>query len=346
MNATQDRIPVTLLTGFLGAGKTTLLNQLIQNPDAGRIAVIMNEFGDVGLDHDLIEDVTGDIVLLHAGCLCCSIRGDLAKTLILLLSRLRRGELNFDRVVIETTGIADPGPIINTMVTDELISVNFQLDGVVVLADAAAGPKTLDAQFEAVAQVATADLLVVTKSDLVSGDVYATFETRLRGLNDRARLVRADHGRVAAEALFGLSAMRPDASSSEVSDWLGDRTLQMHEDHRHHRIESASIEIAQPIPASVFDFWLDSLLAMNGPDILRMKGIVHVQGMSAPFVFHGVQHIFDKPVPLTTWSGEDTKSRVVLIARDMEKAALEASLQILLGREENPLADVDAAMAM
>lgn len=332
----DDRVPVTLLTGFLGAGKTTLLNHLIGNPDAGRIAVIMNEFGDVGLDHDLIEEVTGDIVLMHAGCLCCSIRGDLAKTMTLLLSRRKRGELTFDHVIIETTGIADPGPIMNTMVTDALIADNYRLDGVVVLADAATGPQTFDKQFEAVNQIAMADLIVVTKTDLVTRGACEEFESRLEGINSSARRIKADHGRVPIDTLFGLTAMRPSATSDEIADWLGVSAHHAHDDHRHHRIESASIEVAEPVQLSVFEFWLESLLALKGPDILRMKGIVHIEGNDQPHVFHGVQHIFDLPVPLTSWSGKDTTSRVVLIARDMEKSELEASLEVLLGRMKNP----------
>lgn len=329
METLDKRVPVTLLSGFLGAGKTTLLNRLIRDPDAGRIAVIMNEFGDVGLDHDLIEEVTGDIVLMHAGCLCCSIRGDLAKTMALLLSRRKRGELLFDRVVIETTGIADPGPILNTMVTDALIADNYRADGVVVLADAAAGPRTLDRQFEAVHQIAMADLIVVTKTDLVTPSECEQFETRLNEMNGSARRVRANHGAVPIERLFGLSAMRPNATSDEIMAWLGAHSEYEHDDHRHHRIESASLEVPDPIPASVFDSWLSTLMALKGPDILRMKGIVHVEGADCPFVFHGVQHIFPAPVPLRSWSGKDTKSRVVIIARDLDKEYLQASLDKL-----------------
>lgn len=342
MDTQDERVPVTLLSGFLGAGKTTLLNNLIRDNEAGRIAVIMNEFGDVGLDHDLIEEVSGDIVLMHAGCLCCSIRGDLAKTMILLLSRRKRGELIFDRLVIETTGIADPGPIVNTMVTDDLIADNYRLDGVVVVADAAAGPSTLERQFEAVSQVAMADLIVVTKSDLVTSGECAEFETRLEAINGSAPRVRANHGRVPVQNLFGLSAMRSDATSADVSGWLGAADVKLHTDHTHHRIESASIEVSKPIPTEVFDFWLDTLFALNGPNILRVKGIVHVEDMEHPFVLHGVQHIFDDPVPLTYWPGQDTKSRVVLIARDMEKSELEASLEILLGQLNIPSPAGDA----
>ena len=192
----DTRIPVTLLTGFLGAGKTTLLNHLTRDPEAGRIAVVMNELGDVGLDHDLIEETTEETILLDSGCLCCSIRGDLTPTLATLMSRRKQGELAFDRVVIETTGIADPGPVLHTLVVSDLIAPDYRMDGVVTLADAATGPATLDRQFEAVHQIAVADVIVLTKTDLVSDPELRVFEERIVGINAGAALVRANHGQV------------------------------------------------------------------------------------------------------------------------------------------------------
>lgn len=366
----DQRVPVTLLTGFLGAGKTTLLNHLIRDPDAGRVAVVINEFGDVGLDHDLIEEATRETVLLRSGCLCCSIRGDLAKTLASLIARRISGKLSFDRVVIETTGIADPGPILHTLVVDEIIAPHYRMDGVVTLADAATGPRTLDTQFEAVNQIAMADLVVLSKTDLVTPAELARFEARVAGINNTARRIQADHGRVLAKTLFGLSALRASVTADDVSGWLGMAAPkedplagisgfakkpeeqaawsleQATSPAGHaHRIASASIEVEDAIPASVFDFWLETLIALRGSDILRMKGIVHVEDMPWPFVFHGVQHIFDTPVPLKSWSGKDTTSRVVVIARDFDKADLEASLETLRMRPKDVETRVDGMTA-
>lgn len=364
---TDKRVPVTLLTGFLGAGKTTLLNHLIRDPEAGRIAVVMNEFGEVGLDHDLIEEMTDEVVLMQSGCLCCSIRGDLGRTLASLMARRMRGELSFDRVVIETTGIADPGPILQTLVADMVIAPHYRMDGIVTLADAATGARTLDAQPEAVSQVAMADLIVLSKTDLVTPGELGRFEARLAALNPQAARVQADRGRVEPGRLFGLSGLRPDVTPAGLAGWLGTAppapdplaglsgftskpaaatlplpgTAAPHS----HGIVSASIEVEAPIPANVFDFWIDTLIALKGKDILRIKGIVHVEDMRWPFVFHGVQHIFDAPVPLKSWSGTDRTSRVVVIARDMDKADLEASLDMLHMRPAEVETQVDGMMA-
>jgi G3E family GTPase len=345
MDATDTRFPVTLLTGFLGAGKTTLLNAILTNATGPRIAVIVNEFGEAGLDHDLIEAVDEDIVLMQSGCLCCSIRGDLSRTLQDLAAGRQEDRLTFDRVVIETTGLADPAPILQTFLLDTYLAKNFRIDGVVTVVDAATGPDTLNRQFEAVSQVAMADLLVLSKTDLVSESTSSAFKIRLRTLNPTADILRADRGVVPITALWDLSGMRHQGTSDQAIAWLTPTVpsdplenlsgfapsaspfapVSQHDA----RIGSASIILNEPIPDDVFDRWLDTLIMLRGPDILRVKGIVHLIGIETPFVFHGVQHLFDPPVPLNDWQGKDRQSRIVVIARDMTSAELVYSLDML-----------------
>lgn len=360
---TYPRIPVTLLTGFLGAGKTTLLNAVLRDSSAGRIAVIVNEFGEAGLDHDLIEHATEDTVLMRSGCLCCSIRGDLSRTIAGLLRRRAPGALAyivrggkaatpFDRLVIETTGLADPGPILQTLTVDPGIARQCRLDGVVTVADAANGPATLDAQFEAVSQAAMADLIVIGKTDLVDDRAVRDFEARLRTLNPTARIRHAVRGALPAGALFGLGGMRAEASAQDRLAWLTPRDPDPLENlsglaapsappvpTHDSRIQSVSIVLDDPIPAEVFDIWLDTLIALRGPDILRVKGIVFLEGVDTPFVFHGVQQVFDAPVPLRDRSGLGTSSRIVVIARDISRPELQRSLDMLRARmrREDPV---------
>jgi len=357
---TDTRIPVTLLTGFLGAGKTTLLNAVLGDPSSGRIAVIVNEFGETGLDHDLIAHAEDDTILMRSGCLCCSIRGDLSRTIAGLLRRRAPGALArlarggkqatpFDRIVIETTGLADPGPILQTLQVDPVLARQTRLDGVVTVADAANGQATLDAQFEAVSQAAMADLIVLSKTDLVGTEKVAEFEARLKTINPGARILHAVRGESMPGQLWGLSGLRPDAAAADVLAWtrgpdpttgplanlsgLAQSAAATSFPSLHDaRIGTASIVLDDPIPAEVFDIWLDTLIKLRGPDILRVKGIVFLEGIETPFVFHGVQHVFDPPVPLHDWQGGDRRSRIVVIARDISRPELQRSLDMLRAR--------------
>jgi len=315
---------------------------------------VVNEFGEAGLDHDLIEEAAEDVVLMGSGCICCSIRGDLSKSLISLFARRVRGELPFDRVVIETTGLADPGPIHHTLLVDPVLAPNYALDGIVTVVDAALGAATLDRQAEAQAQVAMADRIVLSKRDLVDDAGMAALARRLDRLNPGAERIIADHGAVPAGVLFGLGALRRPMAPGHALSWLAAPAPEPAPDPlaglsgltlpeagpavdlsrpSHHatddRIATASITLDAPVPQTIFDFWLDTLIALRGPSILRVKGIIHLEGLPTPFVFHGVQHIFDPPVPLEGWPEDDRTSRIVVIARDVSKAELQDSLAIL-----------------
>lgn len=346
----DSRLPVTLLTGFLGAGKTTLMNALLSDASFGRIAVIVNEFGEAGLDHDLMETASDDVVLMQSGCLCCTVRGELADTIANLFQRRAAGDFDFDKIVIETTGLADPGPILQTLLVDRFLAERTRMDGVVTVVDAANGSATLDSQFEAVSQVAMADLIILSKTDLVAPEQVIMLEERLRGLNATARIQHAVRGEGLTGKLWGLSGLRKGVTHGDVLSWTTGRhtpaapaadpfanlsglaaptkapTAQFRHDAR---INSASIILDEPISDQAFDTWLNTLVARRGDNLLRVKGVVFLDGIDTPFVFHGVQNIFDPPIPVKTWPHDDCQSRIVIIARDMTRAELEGSFDML-----------------
>ncbi len=367
----MSRIPLTLITGYLGAGKTTLLNALLRDSSAGRIAVVVNEFGDVGLDHDLIIETTEETVLLSSGCMCCTVRGDLVQALEGLFEKRSAGKLDFDRIVIETTGLADPAPILHTLIVTPGLGAALRMDGVVTVCDAVNGPATLDAGFESVQQVAMADVLVLSKTDLVTPSQAERFRARLAALAPGARIVTATRGAVPLNELFGHGAPDMNGALPEAEAWVNAPAYALsslplpplakslapfatgpthglfglapapgssllaaiapaarHDD----RIASVSMVFDDPIHPIMLDIWMETLIAARGPEILRLKAVIWADGFDTPFVIHGVQHIIDPPIRLARWSGEDRKSRVVIIGRDLCREELLESLDVLKTR--------------
>ena len=333
-------IPVSLLTGFLGSGKTTVLNRLLAHPDTGETAVIVNEFGEIGLDHLLVESGGEDTVLLNSGCLCCTVRGDLIETMRRLFKRRARREVPaFQRLAVETTGLADPAPILHTLMTDPLLVNWFRLDGVIATVDAAAGAQTLDAHPESVKQAAVADRLLLTKTDLAEEAATERLRTRLRALNPAARILTVQHGAVEPAVLFNAGLYDAETKSPDVRRWLraeayaeghghGHAQGHGHDVNRHDdRVRAFCLDYERPLNWDNFNAWIEMLITFYGADILRIKGLLDVEGQDRPMVIHGVQHIFHPPVLLEAWPDEDRRSRLVFITRGLDKAMFERTLK-------------------
>ena len=323
-------IPVLLLTGFLGSGKTTLLRHLLRHDEFARTAVIINEFGEIGLDHDLVEASDDSFVTLATGCLCCKVRDDLARTLIEMLRRRDAGTVPpFTRVVIETSGLADPAPILQTLMADSALVDRLVLGGVTTTVDAATGAATLEREQVSVKQVAVADRLILTKTDL-SGSESARLRQHLAALNPGAPLLTAEHGNVDPRRLFDAGPYDPLTKSIRVQSWLGDDT-QGHAHHPHDgEITSYAIVRATPLRAVTLTLLLETLAEHCGADLLRLKGIVAVaESPDRPAVIHGVQHVFQAPTWLSRWPSDDRRSRIVVITRGIPRPWIEALIDAL-----------------
>ena len=321
----NEPIGGSLITGFLGSGKTTLLNRLLRHPGLSDTAVIVNEFGEVGLDHLLIETALDNAVLLKSGCLCCTLRGDLVDTLMSLLDRRMRGEMPaFRRVLIETTGLADPAPILHALIADPAVARHYRLDHVITTVDAVNALGQFAKHYESAKQAALADRLVLTKSDIASAGDVRTVTAALRALNPGAPIMAAVHGAVEPDALLGSSREKPafDVRETEPHDHAHE-----HDGAHRHGIASFCLVQDEPLPWSRFARWLESVASLRGPDLLRVKGIVHVQGRSRPVVIHAVQHVLHPPRELQDWPDADRRSRIVFITRGIAEAALEKSFR-------------------
>ncbi len=331
-------VPVSILTGFLGSGKTTLLNSLLKQPGMSDAAVIINEFGDIGIDHLLVETADDNIFEMASGCLCCTIRGDLVDTLSNLMDKRKRGDIKaFNRVIIETTGLADPAPVLHTIMNHPDLLANYRLEGVITVVDAFNGDATLDAHSQAVKQVAVADRLVLTKADLLVGkegeDKLFAIIARLKKLNPAARMLEATTGEPSPQNLFNTGIYDPETKTENVARWLaadayantGHHHTHSHDSNRHdEHIESFSITSNKAISQWNLDLFLELLRGYHGPNLLRVKGIIKLEeDPEKPLVIHGVQHIFHPPFQLQKWPDDDHRSRLVFITRDIKKAQLE-----------------------
>lgn len=321
------RIPVSIVTGFLGSGKSTLINKLLQRPDMNRVAVIVNEFGEQSIDHDLIQVSSEQMMLLNNGCLCCVLRGDLQETLRDLFVKRRNGEIiDFDRVVIETTGLADPAPVMQTLMSDTMLQSQYRLDCVVTLVDAVNGARQLDTMQEPMKQTALADRLVITKSDLADEASVSALEGRLRELNPNAPIKRAVNGEIDLAFLINVGLTNAKSKLEEVERWMGAEVPDEHGHvHRHDEsVTSFGLRYDKPFTWSAFSQCMEVLTAMRGPDLLRVKGLVNVEGHNGPLIVQGVQHLFHPPIELAEWPSADRATRLVFITRGIQRATVES----------------------
>ncbi|AMS40629.1 CobW family GTP-binding protein [Aminobacter aminovorans] len=365
-------IPVSVLTGFLGAGKTTLLNRLLKDPELTDTAVIINEFGDVAIDHLLVEKASDGVIELSDGCLCCTVRGELVDTLADLVDRLQTGRIErLARVVIETTGLADPVPVLQSIMGHPALIHAFRLDGVITVVDAVNGSATLDAHVEAVKQVAVADRIVLTKADLVDdAEWLEALKARLARINPGAEIRDVEGAAVAKLLQCGL--YDPATKTADVRRWLGE--AQAHDRHHHHgdhghhhhhgdhhhdhdhghhhdsRVGSFSLTHAGALPFSTVEMFLDLLLSTQGDKLLRIKGIVELlEDRERPLVIHGVQKLLHPPARLPSWPDAVRGTRLVLIGIDLPRDYVERLFAAFVNKpaidtpdreamENNPLA--------
>jgi G3E family GTPase len=344
------QIPVTVLTGYLGAGKTTLLNRILSEDHGRRYAVIVNEFGEIGIDGDLVVGADEEVFEMNNGCVCCTVRGDLIRVLQGLMKRQATAARGFDAIIVETTGLADPGPVAQTFFVDEDVRARTRLDSVTTLFDALHGPSTLDTSREAREQVAFADQIVLNKTDLVDVEALTRIEARLRGLNPLAVIHRAERSNVPLDAVLGRGGFDLERITSLEPDFLNpphgdaghvhgpDCDHDDHEHHDHHQhgpgghrhqddIAGVSLRLDRPLDGGKATRWLNDLLQAKGQDILRAKGILDVKGEERRLVFQAVHMMLEGELQRPWRDGETRESRLVFIGRDLDAASLRAGFE-------------------
>lgn len=332
----SERIPINVLTGFLGSGKTTLLNRMLRSDDFSDCAVLINEFGEVGVDHHLIESVQGDIVLLQSGCICCTVRGDLAAAIRLLYEKREAGQVpRFRRLVIETTGLADPTPVLSTILHERVIQYHFRVGNVITTVDAVNAESQLCKFPEVLKQIAVADRIVVTKTDLVDAAHVVVLQAHLSRLNPGAVLINANPGNATAAQLLGEDVFTVANKDREVERWFeraplgASRTLARSSGSAHAQgVESFVLEFDDAVNWTVFGVWLTLLLQSHGDRILRIKGLLDVQGCDTPVVIHGVQHLVHPPSHLQAWPPGRRQSKLVFIVIGIDSVQIRQSFEV------------------
>jgi G3E family GTPase len=325
-------LTVNIITGFLGSGKTSLLKRLLQEPQMNDVAVIINEFGEVGIDHLLVEEIDEEVVLLKSGCICCTIRSDLKSALLNLMGRRERGQIPaFSRLIIETTGLADPTPIVATLLSDPIMRHHVRLGNIITVIDAVNGASNLDAYPESLRQAAVADRLIMSKIDIAGPEAIDRLDEKLSAINPTAGIIHLDESVTPDASLITSDVHDLGSRTGEVARWLTCEAGYSHPHHhdvnRHGDVRAFVLTSAEPIDWSRFGLWLSMLLNRHGGDILRLKGLLSIQDVATPVVIQGVQHLIHRPMHLCAWPDGVATTRIVVIAKQLDPALVERSFR-------------------